>query len=101
MSKSFLRGVAPNRKPGRARKVLGVLGSVVGVTVTFVAGVAAAALIHLDHPTVRRLVVTQGNRILASTLEGKVHVDRIEHIGLFDGVSGIKVRVEEIGRAHV
>lgn len=87
--------MSKSSKPGRARKVLGVLGSVVGVTVTFVAGVAAATLIHLDNPTVRRLVVTQGNGILKSTLQGEVHVDRIEHIGLLDGVSGIKVRVKD------
>ena len=86
--------MSSSSKPGRARKVLGVLGRVVGVTVTFVAGVTAAALIHLDNPTVRRLVVTQGNGILGSMLQGEVHVDRIEHIGL-DGVRGIKVRVKD------
>ena len=83
-----------SRKPGRARKVLGVLGRVVGVTVTFVAGVAAAAVIHLDVPATRRLVVTQTNAILKSTLQGEVHIDRIGHIGL-DGVGGIKVRVKD------
>ncbi|MFO0737099.1 MAG: translocation/assembly module TamB domain-containing protein [Labilithrix sp.] len=81
-------------KLGRARRVLGVLGSVVGVTVTFVAGVTSAVVIHLDNPTMRRLVVTQANAILKSTLRGEVHVDRIGHIGL-DGASGMKVRVKD------
>lgn len=86
--------MSPSNKPSRARRVLGVLGSVVGVTVTFVAGVAAATVIHLDMPATRRLVTTQGNAITKSLLQGDVHINRIGHIGL-DGVSGIAVTIKD------
>jgi translocation and assembly module TamB len=78
----------------RARRVLGVLGSVVGVTVTFVVGLAGAAVLHLDAPAVRRIVVSQANGILASTLKGQVHIDSIGHLGL-DGVDGVRVHIED------
>ena len=78
----------------RARRVLGVLGSVVGVTVTFVVGIAGGAVLHLDTPVVRRLVATQANGILKSTLKGEIHVDAIGHLGL-DGVDGVRVHIKD------
>ncbi len=81
-------------KRSRARRVLGVIGSVVGVTVTFVAGVASAAVVHLDLPATRRLVATQVNGILDSTLAGKVHIEQIAGLGL-GGVEGVQVRVHD------
>ena len=81
-------------KPSRARKVLGVLGSVVGATVVFGVATAAAVVIHLDAPVTRRLVATQVNVILKSTLKGEIHIDHVGHIG-FDGLRGVKVRISD------
>ena len=74
----------------RARRVLGVLGSVVGVTVTFVAGVAGGALLHLDTPGVRRLA--RGHL-------DPIALDRYEHDGVWRYVQHIpKVNVLELKR---
>lgn len=81
-------------KKSRARRVLGVLGSVVGLTVTFTVATAAALVIHLDAPAVRRLVSAQVNGILASTLAGKVEIEHIGGLGLH-GVDGVRVRVHD------
>ncbi len=81
-------------KRSRARRVVGVIGSVVGVTVTFVAATASAALVHLDLPATRRLVATHVNGILESTLAGKVQIEHIAGLGL-RGVDGVRVRVAD------
>lgn len=78
----------------RARRVLGVIGSVVGATVTFVSATAAAAIVHLDLPATRRLVATQVNSILRDTLMGEVRIENIGHLGL-RGVDGVHVRVKD------
>ncbi|MBX3199178.1 MAG: translocation/assembly module TamB domain-containing protein [Labilithrix sp.] len=78
----------------RARRVLGVLGSVIGLTVTFSAATVAAVVIHLDAPATRRLVATQVSGILAGTLAGKVEIEHIGGLGLH-GVDGVRVRVHD------
>lgn len=78
----------------RARRVLGVIGSVVGITFTFAAATTAAVVIHLDRPATRRLVATQVNAILASTLAGKIEIQDIGSLGL-RGIDGVRVRVSD------
>ena len=53
-----------SRGRSRARRVLGVIGGVVGATVTFVTATAAGVVLHLDVPATRRLVMTQVNGVL-------------------------------------
>jgi len=82
------------RKKSRARKVLGVIGAVVGTTVTFVAATATAAVVHLDVPATRRLVATQVTSVLRSQLKGDVAIEQIGKLGL-SGVEGVRVRVKD------
>ena len=82
------------RSRSRARRVLGVIGAVVGTTVTFVAATAAAAVVHLDVPATRRLVATQVNGILHEQFAGEVTIERLGHLGL-DGLDGVRFRVRD------
>ncbi len=82
------------KRKSRARRVLGVIGAVVGTTVTFVTGTAAAAVLHLDVPATRRLVATQVTKVLHQQLEGDVTIERIGHLGIF-GASGVRVNVTD------
>lgn len=84
----------PRAKRSRARRVLGVIGAVVGTTVTFVTATAAAAVVHLDVPVTRRLVATQVTELLHTQLAGDVAVERIGGLGL-RGVEGVRVRVKD------
>ncbi len=79
-------------KRSRARRVLGVLGGVVGCTITFSSAALAGALLHIDTPVARRVASAQVTSLLASTLEGRIAIENIGHIGL-DGVGGINARV--------
>lgn len=83
-----------SRRRSRARRVLGVIGAVIGCTATFVSGVAAAAVIHLDVPATKRLVATQTNGILAKQFKGTVQIERIGSLGL-TGVRGVTVRIHD------
>lgn len=78
----------------RARRVLGVIGGVVGATVTFVTATAAGAVLHLDVPATRRLVVTQVNGILQNQLKGDVKIEALTGLGL-RGIDGARVRVKD------
>lgn len=82
------------RGRSRARRVLGVIGSVVGATVTFVVGAAAATLIHLDRPAVRRVVATQGTAILGGLFKGSIQIEQVRHLSL-SGLEGVKVRISD------
>jgi translocation and assembly module TamB len=86
--------LSSSHKPSRARRVLGVLGSVIGIGVTVVASVAGGVLLHLDLPGTRRVVATQVNGILDSTLSGKIRIEHIGGIGLH-GIEGLRVRVHD------
>lgn len=76
----------------RAKRVLGVLGAVIGTTVTFVTSAAAGALLHLDTAAARRVVVRELDGVLASTFKGKIEIDRLGHLGL-DGVGGVQAHL--------
>ena len=82
------------RRSSRARAVLGTVGAVVGTTVTFVTGAAAAAVLHLNVPASRRLVATQVNAVLREQLAGEVVIEGIDELGL-RGVAGVRVRVKD------
>ena len=84
----------PVARKSRARRVLGVIGAVVGTTVTFVAATAAAAVVQLDAPATRRLVTTQVNGILHKQFAGDV---AIEHLGGLSlrGIEGVRFRVKD------
>lgn len=76
----------------RARKVLGVIGAVVGTTVVFGSSVAAAVVLHLDVPATRRLVATQVTKVLHDTFQGQVTIEHVGHLGL-GGLGGVKARI--------
>ena len=50
--------MAPSGRESRTRRLLGKIGAVVAITVTFVAATVAAAMLHLDTPATRRLVAS-------------------------------------------
>ena len=81
-------------RKSRARRVLGVIGAVVGTTVTFVTATAAAAVVHLDVPATRRLVTTQVNGILHQQFAGDVAIERVGSLSL-RGVDGVRFRVKD------
>ncbi len=81
-------------RKSRARRVLGVIGAVVGTTVTFVAATAAVAVVHLDAPATRRLVTTQVNGILHKQFAGDVAIERISGLSL-RGIEGVRFRVKD------
>ncbi len=82
----------PASRKSRARRVLGVIGAVVGTTVTFIAATAAAAVVHLNAPATRRFVTTQVNGVLQKLFAGDV---AIEHLGGLSlrGIEGLRFRV--------
>ncbi|MBS2014750.1 MAG: translocation/assembly module TamB domain-containing protein [Deltaproteobacteria bacterium] len=84
----------------RLGRVLGVIGAVVGTTVTFTTAATAAVLLHLDVPATRRLVATQVTRVLRGQLAGDVAIERIGALGLH-GVEGVRVRVKDPAGAQV
>lgn len=83
-----------SRGRSRARRVLGVIGGVVGVTVTFVTATAAGVVLHLDVPATRRLVMTQVNGVLEKQLKGDVKIEALTGLGL-RGIDGARVRVKD------
>jgi translocation and assembly module TamB len=74
--------------------VLGVLGGVVGCTITFSSAAVVGALLHIDTPVARRVAASQITSLLASTFEGKIAVENVGHLGS-DGAGGIDVRVSD------
>jgi translocation and assembly module TamB len=72
--------------------VLGVLGGVIGCTITFSSAAVAGALLHIDTPVARRVTATQVTSLLASTFEGRIAIEHIGHVGL-EGAGGINARV--------
>lgn len=82
------------RRPSRARRVLGVIGAVVGTTVTFAFSAAAGVVLHLDVPATRRLVAAQVTNVLHAQLRGDVTIERIGGLGLH-GVDGVRARVKD------
>jgi translocation and assembly module TamB len=91
------------RRRSRARRVLGVIGAVVGTTVTFVTATAAAAVLHLDTAAARRLVATQVSNVASSSLAGDVVVEGIGSIALFPvaRLEGVRVRVRDADGVQV
>src|SRR5205085_12694188 len=83
-----------SRSRSRARRVLGVIGGVVGATVTFVTATAAGAVLHLDVPATRRLVMTQVNGIHEEQPKGDVKVEALSGLGL-RGIDGARVRAKD------
>ena len=81
-------------RKSRARRVLGVIGAVVGTTVTFASAAVGGVLLHLDAPVTRRLVATQVNAALHGVLTGELTIERIGSIGL-GGIGGVRARVKD------
>ena len=76
------------------RKILGVLGTVVGTSVVFTVSLVGGALLHLDLPAARRVVASQVGHVLGTTFRGKMTIERIGHIGP-TGLSGVTVELAD------
>jgi translocation and assembly module TamB len=79
---------------GRVRRALGMMASIVGVTLTFVVAIVSAVVLHLDRPLVRRWVAIRANAILRDTFMGEVRVEHIGALGL-GGISGVRASVRD------
>lgn len=86
--------MSPRVRRGRARRVLRGLGLVVGTMLTFVTATAASAIVHLDAPATRRLVIREVNDVLREQLAGDVVVERLGGLGL-RGLEGVSVRMRD------
>lgn len=90
------RGAGPSHAPrrSRARRVLGVIGIVVGTTVTFVAATVGGVLLHIDKPATRRAIATQVSSGLRGVLAGEIVVHHIGGIGL-RGLSDVSATIRD------
>lgn len=66
----------------------------IALTGTFVVALAAGLLLHLGLPASRRVVIAQTNQILATSLAGKVEIEKLDRLGL-SGLDGVSVRVSD------
>ncbi|WP_394836941.1 translocation/assembly module TamB [Pendulispora rubella] len=78
----------------RLRRVLGIIGAVVGTTVTFVTATVGGVLLHLDLPATRRVAANQIHALLAQSLKGRISIESVAHLGL-DGVRGVRAEVAD------
>ena len=74
------------RGPGRFRRVLGAMGSTLGLTLVFVTSMVGAILLHLDMGPTRRTAQRVANQIFAESFKGKLVVGEIDRLTLH-GVS--------------
>lgn len=78
----------------QSRRALVLTSSLALSLLLFVSALVLGALIHLDLPVARRLVVTHVNAALAGTTAGSVEIERVGRLGL-DGVDGLRARVRD------
>jgi translocation and assembly module TamB len=79
------------REPEKRRtfkRVLHVLGAIVGTTATVLVATVGGVLLHIDLPPARRLLSGGLTTALAESFKGKLAIERIDRFGLggFDGV---------------
>lgn len=70
----------PTDPRGRARRVLGVLGVLVGTSAVAGLTVAGGALLHLNLPAARRMTADALNGALASSFRGRLVIERIGRV---------------------
>jgi translocation and assembly module TamB len=83
----FVRHPEPSRPHG-VKRVLKVVGAVVGTTATVLVAMVGGTLLHINLPAARRVLSGGLNTALAGSFKGEVHVERMGSFGLggFDGV---------------
>jgi len=62
--------------------------------VAFIAALGTSAVLHLDLPIVRRSIIEHVNGALASSLVGRVRIERVERVGV-TRVEGLAARVDD------
>ena len=70
-------------------------GKALAALVAFVLLIALGAVVHLNTTTARRLVATRVSALLGPMFRGKITLERIGHIGLLSGVTGVDARVDD------
>jgi translocation and assembly module TamB len=65
-----------------------------GVGLVFVTALVGSALVHLDIPVVRRLVLERVNLVLASAFAGRIVLERVGALGL-SSVESLDARVDD------
>src|SRR5580698_6312765 len=76
------------------RRHIRIFGHSVGTTTLFALAVGGGALLHLDVPLARRILVSRVNAALAPVLAGKITIERVESVKT-TGVTSVDVRVED------
>lgn len=74
------------RRLGRLRRALAILGSGLGLTLVFVGATATGAALHLNLPAARRTVSTVVNGALKDVFLGRIVVGDIKYISLVKGL---------------
>jgi len=62
--------------------------------VVFAVALGAGAVLHVDLPVMRRVIVDRVNRSLATILVGRVRVEHVDRVGLTE-VTGLDARVDD------
>lgn len=75
-------------------RAVGAGGRAVGTAMLFVLALVGGLLLHLNRPAVRRTVVARVNQGLASVLQGRITIDRIDELGT-GHVAGVDAHVDD------
>ncbi len=70
------------KRLGRARRAVGSVAKVFGLTLTFAVAAAGGALLHVGRGAPRRFVVGQVNRVLDGTFKGKLVIKDLGSLGV-------------------
>lgn len=73
---------APPPKRGRLRRTFGTILATLGLSTVFTCSVLVSLGLHVNLPPLRRIARHIVNRVLATTLEGKVIVEDIDRLSL-------------------
>jgi translocation and assembly module TamB len=92
------RARGKSERPGR--RVLHVAGVALRAFAIFSTALVALALLSLELGPVRRFVVARINDALRPSFEGRVTIERVEHLGL-GGIRGARVRVDDAAGTQV
>jgi translocation and assembly module TamB len=63
------------------------------MAIVFFAAALAGVILHLDRPVSRRFVVARVNAALAASFQGRIAIERVEHVSL-GGIQGARVVIQ-------
>jgi translocation and assembly module TamB len=76
------------------RRAVGVVLRTLATAVVFAVALGAGAILHVDLPVARRLMIERINHVLLSSLVGRIRIESVGGVGL-TRVVGLDVRVDD------